>query len=121
MERTVYYLGTCDTCKRILKDLALKEKGFTLREIKSQPVSQQELKQLISLAGGVSELLNKQSRSYKTLSDEEKSALTATAITNGILKDYTWLKRPAVVIGKKIFAGNAKVTLLALKEELDRL
>lgn len=40
MSRTIYHLGNCTTCQRILKENP-KLKTFTLREIKAEPITGQ--------------------------------------------------------------------------------
>ncbi len=105
--RTVFYLATCDTCKRILKDLQLKEKGFVLREIKSHPVTTQELEVLKSMSGSYEALFSKISRKYKELGLAAKQ-LSESEMRDYILTEYTFLKRPVIVFDQQIFIGNSK-------------
>ena len=35
----IYYLSTCDTCKRIITELQLKEKGFVFQDIKTEKIA----------------------------------------------------------------------------------
>jgi arsenate reductase len=44
--------------------------------------------------------------------------LTEDDYKNYILKEYTFLKRPVIIIGSKIFIGNSKNTIAAVKTEL---
>ena len=43
-----YFLQTCDTCKRILKEV--NTNGFELQEIKSNPVNAQQLEEMHQLS-----------------------------------------------------------------------
>ena len=43
--KKVYFLQTCDTCKRILKEV--NTDGFELQEIKSNPINATQLAELI--------------------------------------------------------------------------
>jgi arsenate reductase len=116
MKNTVFYLQTCDTCKRIIKELGLNE-GFELREIKSNTITPDELDAMHELVGSYEALFSKRSRQYaardlknKTLSENDYRSL--------ILEEYTFLKRPVVFYNNQIFVGNAKKNLEALKEAM---
>ena len=45
-------------------------------------------------------------------------ALTELEYKNYILDNYTFLKRPVIVIDNKIFIGNSKKNILELKKHL---
>ena len=42
--KKIYYLKTCDTCRRMLKEMDIT--GFTLQEIKTAPISVKQLDEL---------------------------------------------------------------------------
>jgi arsenate reductase len=44
--------------------------------------------------------------------------LTELEYKNLILNNYTFLKRPVIIIGNKIFIGNSKKNVLELKKYL---
>ena len=44
--KKIYYHGTCTTCERIIKELGLKNKGFTFRDIKAENVTPEELEEM---------------------------------------------------------------------------
>ncbi|MFT4754398.1 MAG: arsenate reductase [Salibacteraceae bacterium] len=112
MENTVYYLKTCDTNKRIMKDLGLNT-GFILREIKSNQITPSELDEMKDLAGSYAALFSKRSRQFGALGLQDKS-LEEKDFKELILKEYTFLKRPVTIFNDEIFIGNAK-------SEIDRL
>ncbi|MAZ26956.1 MAG: hypothetical protein CL868_07735 [Cytophagaceae bacterium] len=112
----VYYLSTCDTCKRILDELNLPA-GFTLQEIKENPITETQLQELYASTGSYEALFNKRARLYrerglntKDLEDKDYKGL--------LLDHYTFLKRPVVILGDKIFVGNSKKTVAAAKEAI---
>ena len=47
--KKIYYLKTCDTCKRILKELNLE--GVTLQEIKTESITASQLEEMYALSG----------------------------------------------------------------------
>lgn len=112
--RKFYFLGTCSTCKRILKQLNLGP-NFELRDIKKTPIDSSEIKYLRSLAGSYEVLFSKRATLYNKLGLKEKK-LSEESYKNYILENYTFLKRPILVLDETIFIGNSdKATQDALK------
>ncbi len=112
----IYHLGSCDTCARILKELAPLE-GVELREIKTAPIKEDELLELYNLAGSYEALFSKRARLYKERNLKDKG-LEEDDFKNLILEHYTFLKRPVILVDGEIFIGNSKKTVLAAKEKL---
>ena len=61
--KKVFYLSTCDSNKRILKELNLSSK-FIKQDIKTEPISKKELERLYEFTNSYEELVNKRSRLY---------------------------------------------------------
>jgi arsenate reductase len=109
MERTIYYLGTCTTCERIMKGIP-NLKSFQLREIKGDPITPTELDAMKKLAGSYEALFSRIALKYRAMG-LNKVTLTEKDYRRLILEEYTFLKRPVMVLGKEILIGNApKVT-----------
>lgn len=106
----IYYLSTCDTCKRIISDLNLKEKGFVFQDIKTEKITEKQLEELQKLAGSYEALFSRIARKYKELGLATKT-LTEANYKQLILEEYTFLKRPVIVIGNQIFIGNSKANI----------
>ena len=116
----IYYLSSCETCKRILNDLAPPE-SIVLQDIKKNHISAIELDTIHNIIGGSYEdLLNKRSRIYQFERLKDMS-LTEKELRAWILKEYSMLKRPLAVIGDQVFAGNSKNTVEALKQKINNL
>lgn len=112
----IYYLSTCDTCKRILKELEPLD-GISLQDIKTNPISEETIQSLFELAGSYEALFSKRARLYKERNLKDKS-LQESDFKNLILEHYTFLKRPVMVLKGEIFIGNSKKTVQAAKEKL---
>lgn len=109
MPRLFYYLGTCSTCERIMKEIP-NLKRFTLREIKGDPITAKELDEMKKLAGSYEALFSRIALKYRALG-LNKMKLSEKAYRKYILEEYTFLKRPVMVLDDRIFIGNApKVT-----------
>lgn len=113
--KKIFFLKTCDTCKRIMKELDFT--GFDLHEIKSTAISEDELVEMKDLAGSYEALFSRRAQNYKKLGLKDQQ-LSEDDIKNYILSDYTFLKRPVVVDGDQIFIGNEKKNLEALGQHL---
>ena len=118
MPRLFYYLGTCSTCERIMKEVP-NLMSFTLREIKGDPITAKELDQMKKLAGSYEALFSRIALKYRALG-LNKVALTEKDYRRLILEEYTFLKRPVMVIGKEIFIGNGKNVVRAMVEAAQR-
>ena len=101
----IYYLSTCDTCKRILAQW--NTDGCTLQDIKTEPMTAAQVDQMIALAGSTEALFSKCARKYKELGLKDKN-LSEADIRQLIIDEYTFLKRPVLVLDNQIFIGNSK-------------
>ena len=106
-----YYLATCDTCQRIMNDLNL-PKSVVKREIKGEPITEEELQSLFTNAGSYEALFSKRARLYKERNLKEAN-LQEKDFKKLILEHYTFLKRPVLVHNGAIFIGNSKKTVEA--------
>lgn len=113
--KEVFFLKTCDTCKRILKEFDFTD--FNLHEIKSTAITEDELIEMKNLAGSYEALFSRRAQNYKKLGLKDVE-LSEDDIKNYILSDYTFLKRPVVIDGDKIFVGSEKKNLEALGQHL---
>lgn len=114
--KKIYYLSTCDTCKRILKELD-PPKSYELQDIKEDPLSREQLEELKHRSGTYEALFSKRARLYKER-DLKKKQLSEDDYKNLLLEHYTFLKRPVIVNGQKIFTGNSKKEVAAAKSSL---
>lgn len=115
--KKVFYLSTCDTCKRILKEVNLPA-DFEKQDIKADPITESQLEEMHQLSYNYESLFSKRARLYKER-DLKNKILTEEDYKNLILEHYTFLKRPVFFIEDNIFIGNSKKTVAALKEKLN--
>ena len=91
--------------------------GFDLHEIKSTAITEDQLNEMKNLAGSYEALFSRRAQNYKKLGLKDVE-LSEDDIKNYILSDYTFLKRPVIIDGDKIFIGNEKKNLEALGQYL---
>jgi len=113
--KKVYFLQTCDTCKRILKEVGVED--FEKQEIKTNPITATQLEALYSHTNSYEALFNKRARLYKERDLKNKN-ITEAAYRELILEEYTFLKRPVFIINDEAFVGNSKKVIAAVKEKL---
>lgn len=112
--KKAYYLSTCDTCKRILKELNLSN-DWKLQDIKTEKITLEQLEKMRSMTDSYESLLNKRARK---LSEYKGQELNEEKLKSMILEEYTFLKRPVFVFDNEIFIGNAKKNVELLKIKL---
>lgn len=112
----IYYLSTCDTCKRILKQLDPPETAV-LQDIKTEPITANQLDELRRAAGSYEALFSKRARLYRERNLQE-ATLGEPDYRDLILEHYTFLKRPVVLAGNRVFIGNSAKTTAAAAEAL---
>ena len=61
--KKVYYLSSCDTCKRILDELSLPQ-AFITQDIKTEGITAEELEEMFELAGSYEALFSRRARLY---------------------------------------------------------
>ena len=108
----VYYLASCDTCRKIIKSLP-KDNDLVYHDIKQDPISVEELEKMHELAGSYEALFSKKAQLYKSMDLKNKS-LTEADFKKYILEHYTFLSRPVFIINEKIYIGNTQQNILQL-------
>jgi arsenate reductase-like glutaredoxin family protein len=114
--KKIYYLSTCDTCKRIMAKLQPLD-GVELQDIKEQPLLAPQLEELHRLAGSYEALFSKRARRYREEGLHEKT-LTESDYRKWLLEHYTFLNRPVIVSGEDIFIGSSKKNIASAMENL---
>lgn len=113
--KKVYFLQTCDTCRRILKEVNLE--GFEKQEIKANPITNNQLEELYAHTNSYEALFNKRAKLYREM-DLKNQNLTDKDYRQYILDEYTFLKRPVFIVDNEIFVGNSKKVVESLKAKL---
>lgn len=117
--KKVYHLATCSTCQKILKIWKL-NKEFVLQNIKEEKITAKQLDEMIKLAGSAEGLFSRRSLKYQAMGLKDKK-LTEKDYRKLILEEYTFLKRPVLLVDKKIFVGNAPTVVKEAKQYLDSI
>lgn len=115
--KKVYYLKTCNTCLRILKELNLSSE-FILQDIKEDEITVKQLEEMHSFSGSYEALFSKRAKLYKEM-DLKNQSLEERDYKHYILEHYTFLKRPVIISNENIFIGNSKKVVEAAKTSIN--
>jgi len=115
--KKVYYLSTCTTSARILEEIQAVKKGFHLQDIKFEKISPAQLDEMKKMAGSYEYLFSRRALKYKEMGLKDKK-LEEKDFRKLILEEYTFLKRPVIMVNDKIFVGSEKKTVDSLKKEV---
>ena len=115
--KKIYHLSSCSTCQRIIRELGITEKVFSMQDIKTEKISPLQLDEMKSLAGSYELLFSRVALKYRAFGLNEKT-LSEKDYRKYILEEYTFLKRPVFILGKAIFIGNSKKNIEAVKAAL---
>ena len=115
--KKVFYLKICGTNKKIMTPLDLSD--WELREIKSNPVTEDELEEMYEKTKSYEALFSKKSTQIKERGIDV-SSLKEQDFKKLILDHYSFLKRPVFVTDKEVFAGSDKKNLENLNAFFDK-
>jgi arsenate reductase len=112
----IYYLASCDTCRKIIKSLP-KDHDLVFHDIKQNPITVKELEEMYRLSGSYEALFSKKAQLYKSMDLKNKS-LTEDDYKKYILEHYTFLSRPVFIINEKVYIGNTQQNMLQVMKAL---
>lgn len=104
-ETTFYWLPNCSTCqkaKNFIERHGLKD--YELRDIKENPLSRDEVEKTAKMLGGADGLFSKRAVKYREMKLSERT-LSNEEMLDLMTEEYTFLKRPILVIDGKAEAG----------------
>lgn len=114
--KKIYYLKSCSTCQRIIKELGGLE-DFTHQNIKEEKMTEAQVDEMKEMSGSYESLFSRRSMKYRAWGLHEKE-LGEADYKKYILEEYTFLKRPVLIIEDEIFVGNTKKVVAAAKEKI---
>lgn len=115
--KKIYHLSSCSTCQRILKEWN-PGKDVVLQDIKSESITEKQLDEMAKRAGGYEPLFSRVALKYRSMGLNEME-LKEKDYKKYILQEYTFLKRPVLIIDDQIFIGNSPKNVAAAKAALN--
>ncbi len=111
-----FYLHTCSTCQRIMKELNLGD-AIVQQDIKTEPITADQLNEMKRLSGSYESLFSRRAMKYKSMGLNNQQ-LNEDDYRRLILEEYTFLKRPVLVLDEQIFVGNSAKVVASAKAAL---
>ena len=115
----IYYIASCDTCRKIIKTLP-KGNNLVFRDIKQNPLTEEELEEMYQLSHSYEALFSKKAQLYKSMNLKDQT-LTEADYKKYILEHYTFLSRPVFVIDNKVFVGGTQQNMLQVMKALNNV
>jgi len=116
MTNKIYYLASCDTCRKIIKSLPNSDK-LAFHDIRQNPITEQELEEMYALSRSYEALFSKKAQLYKSMDLKNKS-LTEADFKKYLLEHYTFLSRPVFIIDGQIYIGNGQKNIIEVIKAL---
>lgn len=110
----VFGLPYCTTCQKAVA--YLESKGVAVerfRNLKEQPLSQDEVRALAAKVGGVEALFSRRAMKYRALGLHEQQ-LSDDDLVRLMSEEYTFVTRPVIVRGDHATAGFSAKRIDAL-------
>ncbi len=106
MENTTFYwLPNCSTCQKAKSYIERHGiRDYTLRDIKENPLTREEVENLAKMLGGADELFSRRAVKYREMKLGEREVSKAEML-DLMTDEYTFLKRPILVMKGKAIAG----------------
>jgi len=104
--RKIYHLSTCSTCQKIIKEI---NPGtlVQLRDIKQKNIDGETLDWIKEKVGSYEALFSKRAMKFRSMGLNEMQ-LTESDYRKYILEEYTFMKRPFMIVEEHVFVGNSK-------------
>ena len=112
--KKIFHLSSCNTNQRILKELELGN-DVELQDIKKENIDADTLDFIKEKVGSYEALFSKRAMKYRSMRLNEME-LKEKDFRKYMLEEYTFLKRPFIVLDDAVFVGNAKKTVEAAKK-----
>ncbi|MDB4948497.1 MAG: hypothetical protein JWM27_1146 [Gemmatimonadetes bacterium] len=112
----VYWLPYCTTCQKAVAHL--EGKGVPIRSyrnLKEQPLSEDEVRGLAAKVGGVDKLFSRRAMKYRAMGLHERE-VSEDEMVKRMAEEYTFVTRPVIVRGDRATAGFSAKRVDALVE-----
>ena len=104
--RKIYHLSSCSTCQKIIKEIN-PAADVELQDIKVENIDATTLDWIKEKVGSYEALFSKRAMKFRSMGLNEMK-LTEDDYRKYMLEEYTFLKRPFMIVDDNVFISNAK-------------
>lgn len=99
------HFTTCQKAVAYLEDLGVEIENF--HDVKENQLSRKEVDKLVELVGGAEKLFSKRAMKYRSMGLNEME-LSDEDLVNYMVEEYTFIRRPVLVLDNTALAGFSK-------------
>lgn len=100
----LYGISNCDTVRKARAWFEARRIAYTFHDLRSDGLAMETLREWADAIGWEA-LLNRRSRSWKEVPEQERNAIDEASALRLMLANPTLIKRPVVVCGGRIHTG----------------
>lgn len=100
-----------------MSELDIQDPKAVFQEIKTEPITEKQIDEMKKLSGSYASLFSRTAMKYRAMGLGDKD-LKEADYRQLILEEYTFLKRPVIIVDNNIFVGNAPKVVAAAKAAL---
>lgn len=104
--RKIYHLSSCSTCQKIIKEIN-PDSSVELQDIKLENIDGETLDWIKEKVGSYEALFSKRAMKFRSMGLNEMQ-LTEADYRKYILEEYTFMKRPFMIVDEEVYIGNSK-------------
>ncbi|WP_111746377.1 Spx/MgsR family RNA polymerase-binding regulatory protein [Salinisphaera orenii] len=108
----LYGIGNCDTCRKARRWLSSAGIDFEWQDFDRHSVEVETVARWLDTAG-LETLLNKQSKAWRELTDDQRAAVTASP-ASAMAQQVRLIKRPVLETSNAVIAGFSTARYAAL-------
>lgn len=101
---TLYGISNCDTVRKARSWLEAHGVAYTYHDFRTNGLGMETLRKWVDTIGWET-LLNRRSRSWKELAEDERAGINEANALRLMLANPTLIKRPVVTDGERIITG----------------
>jgi arsenate reductase (glutaredoxin) len=104
--RKIYHLSSCSTCQKIIKEIK-PDSSVEMQDIKLENIDGETLDWIKEKVGSYEALFSKRAMKFRSMGLNEMQ-LTEADYRKYILEEYTFMKRPFMIVDGEVYIGNSK-------------
>ena len=111
--KKIFFLSTCSTCQRIMKEIGVDE-SWIQQDIKKENIDETTLDLIFNQTKSYEAIFSKKAIKYRSMGlkdiikkDEDYK--------KHILEEYTFISRPVIQINDRFYIGNSKKNIENVK------